>query len=328
MTTTTLSPGLKEAFDKLVRGTPEDIKAYLTNIETSLPLAGTKANIHLPYHRTGRSEIPRIKDLAKFLSFKIIDYSIPRKEIDRAKEHLTKTGSAAKVAELQKKAASLFSSLEKSGEGGELLLYLLVEYFLQLPQVMCKMPLKTNSEVHYHGIDGIHASVDKDTNNLALYWGESKLYKDVNAAISACISSIQPFLVPKGGSGDPRERDLQLMRDNLDLSDPALETALFKYLDPDDPMYKKLEYRGACLIGFDHKAYPNTPNSKTEEVVCAEIKTGLADQIAFLKEQAISASLASFSLEVFFVPFPSVQEFRDAFAEEIGTREPPRSPSK
>lgn len=312
-----LPTNLKELFDQLVRGKPEDILAHLTQVETSLPVSGTKLSVHCHAVGLDGQQFPRVKDLARFLAARIMEYAIPRSEIDRAKKFLDSTGSPAKFSELHMKAAALFSNLEKSGEGGELLLYLLVEYFLKLPQVMCKMPLKTNAQMHYHGIDGIHAAINESTGGLALYWGESKLYKDVDAAIVAGMTSIQPFLLPTGGSGDPRERDLQIMRDNLSLNNADLNSAVLKYLDPDDPMYKRLEYRGACLIGFDHDSYPNTPNSKTEEQVCAEIKSGVAAWLEKLKNRAVAAALDSFILEVFFVPFPSVEEFRGAFAKEI-----------
>ncbi|WP_223252149.1 Hachiman antiphage defense system protein HamA [Paracoccus mutanolyticus] len=47
----------------------------------------------------------------------------------------------------------MFTDLKSSGEGGELLLYLLTERFLGLPQILCKMSLKTSA--HYHGADGV-----------------------------------------------------------------------------------------------------------------------------------------------------------------------------
>jgi Cap4 SAVED domain len=40
-----------------------------------------------------------------------------------------------------------------------MLLYLLLEVELGIPQLLCKTPLKTNPEVHYHGVDGVHGKV-------------------------------------------------------------------------------------------------------------------------------------------------------------------------
>jgi hypothetical protein len=57
------------------------------------------------------------------------------------------------------------------------------------------MPPKPNSEVHVHGIDGIHVGIDEATGKLALYWGESKLavltltlYRPIEASRSGAQS--------------------------------------------------------------------------------------------------------------------------------------------
>lgn len=310
---------LKEAFDSLVRGNRNDLRAYLKEVQINIPLLETQAEVHCHALAFDAQKMPRVKDLALFLANKILDYSIPRSEVEKAISFQKETGSTSKILELQKKAENLFTEIQNSGEGGELLLYLLVEYFLGLPQVMCKMPLKTNSNVHYHGIDGIHASVDEVTKTLGLYWGESKLYENIDNAIKACIKDLSPFLIPDGGSKDPRARDLQLMRDNLGgLNENNLQEALIKYLDPDDPKYNQLEYRGVCLIGFDIKSYPNAPHQKTEEEVCEEIKKSIESWLLKLKGRIKKEKIERFVLQVFLIPFPSVQEFRDAFAKEIG----------
>ena len=102
-----------------------------------------------------------------------------------------------------------------------MLLFLLAERFLCLPQVLCKMDLKTDSRMHYHGADGVYASIS-ETGNLKLYWGESKMYKDAIAAIRDCLSSLAPFLIEEEQEGAGRERDLILLSDRADLSDPGL----------------------------------------------------------------------------------------------------------
>jgi hypothetical protein len=40
-----------------------------------------------------------------------------------------------------------------------MLLYLLLEVELGITQLLCKTPLKTNPEVHYHGVDGVYGKV-------------------------------------------------------------------------------------------------------------------------------------------------------------------------
>lgn len=85
-------------------------------------------------------------------------------------------------------AIGTFTDLSNTGEGGEMLLYLLAERFLKVPQVLCKMDLKTDSHMHYHGADGVYASVNEG-GLLKLFWGESKVY----ASRPPCAIIERPF---------------------------------------------------------------------------------------------------------------------------------------
>lgn len=107
---------------------------------------------------------------------KILEYAIPKKELDEAKAHLNDTGSPAKIVRLHRKAQQLFTDLEKTGEGGEILLYMLVQEYLSIPQLISKMSLKTSGQLHYQGANGIHVDCNSATESLNLYWGESKIY--------------------------------------------------------------------------------------------------------------------------------------------------------
>ena len=100
-----------------------------------------------------------------------------------------------------------------------------------------------------------YASVTDD-GILKLYWGESKIYKNVNTAIRDCLSSLAPFLVEPEHEEAERERDLILLSDKADLSDPALTDALKRYFDKASPLSKRVQYCGIALVGFDASFYP------------------------------------------------------------------------
>jgi hypothetical protein len=260
---------------------------------------------------------PRSNDFARFIAEQIVDFAIPRTEITRALNEAQDTGSAAPITKLNNKARNLFTRIPKSGEGGEVLLSLLAEGFLNIPQLFTKLVLKTNSEMHVHGSDGIHAGVNDD-GNLALYWGESKLYKDAKAGVEACFKSLAPFLLDTGGNDAIQERDLQLMRDGLTLNDHDLLNALKHFLNPDDPLFNKMEYRGLCLVGFDSDSYPTSPNSSEARNLKQAIEESFEKNKKQIAERVTSEKLQSFTIEIFCLPFPSVQEFRDAFRKELG----------
>jgi hypothetical protein len=120
-----------------------------------------------------------------------------------------------------------------------MLLFLLAERFFKLPQILCKMDVKTDSRVHYHGADGVYAGVTEQ-GIPKLYWGESKIYKDAAAAIRECQASLAPFLVEPEDEDAEREPDLILLSDRANLNDPMLAEALKRYFDRSSVMSKRV----------------------------------------------------------------------------------------
>jgi len=302
----------------LLRTKHDELNAYLEKVSCNVSIANTRTQAHCYFITLDGNKRPRVKDFAQFIGNKITDFAISRSEINRAIKEANDTHSAAPINRLNNKARSLCTRLPRSGEGGEVLLSVLAETVLRLPQMFTKMVLKTNSEMHIHGSDGIHIGVNKSNGNLALYWGESKIYKDATAAVRECFASLAPFLRDEGGSGAAQERDLQLMRDGIDFDDTQLEEAMKHYLDPDDPMRNQLEYRGLCLVGFDSEAYPTKPNSKEVEQVKHDIEKVFDERKGHIQKRVTAEKINSFEIQVFCLPFPSVEDFRKAFRFELG----------
>lgn len=302
----------------LLRTQPNDLDAFLQSVAFDVEITNTKTHAHCHFIQLDGNKRPRVKDFARFIGHKITNFAIPRSEIKRALNEAVRTGSTSPTDELNSKARNLFTSLPTSGEGGEVLLSVLAETFLQLPQLFTKMVLKTNTEVHVHGCDGVHVGVNSTNGNLALYWGESKLYADATNAVSKCFSSIAPFLLNAGGADAAQERDLQLMRDGIELNDIQLENALKKFLDPKDPMFNKMEYRGLCLIGFDTEAYPTKPNCKEMEQLKLEIEKVFEGRKKHIQKRVTEENIHSFEIQVFCLPFPSVDDFRLEFRKQLG----------
>jgi len=311
-------PDIYNCLIPLLRTQPDELNAYLETVCCNVGIDNTQTQAHCYFVALDGNKRPRVKDFARFIGHKITDFAISRSEINRAIKKANDTHSTAPINRLNGKAQSLFTRLPKSGEGGEVLLSVLAETVLRLPQMFTKMVLKTSSQMHVHGCDGIHVGVNESNGNLALYWGESKLYKDAAAAVHECFASLAPFLRDSGGSGAAQERDLQLMRDGIDLDDSKLEEAIKHYLDPDDPMRNQLEYRGLCLVGFDSDAYPTEPNSKELEQVKQDIETAFNARKDQIQKRVTIERIHSFEIQVFCLPFPSVDDFRREFRSELG----------
>jgi len=313
MRETGVSPLLIGAIERLARGEANTLSSLLCEVGTTLDLPGTNAHCRCHFvERDGNRKV-QIDALVERLAEEVIDYCIPRNRIAEAEKHLREHGSASKFTALATEARELFVKSEPSGEGGELLLYLLLENLLRLPQLFCKMPLKTSSETHVHGVDGVHGKL-LDDGTLALYWGESKLHATVNSAIDECFKSLAPYLT--GGSSGPAKRDLLLLREHLDLGDNRFKAALLQFFDRSRPEAAKVQFRGACLIGFDLGDYPE-PFPNGGEEICGEVAAAITKWHKRIGERVTDHALDSFELEVFYLPMPSVREFREKMLERL-----------
>lgn len=308
---------LHSALEDLARGSPSDLDAFFHVIKTDVAVGSTSATCHFHCIQLDGNGRPRIEALVAHLLHHLLDYSIPRRRISEAFADHTATKSTFKIAKLLNEAKTLFSKLAKSGEGGELILFLMAERFLKLPQLICKMNLKTSTQMHFHGADGLHAGVDTASGRLCLYWGESKLHGDVASAVRECMKSLAPMLTGSGGDGGLGDRDLQLLGQFINIEDEPLEAALKGFLDPDSPLFNKVEYRGLCLVGFDDAQYPSQPNQSTTAKVAEIMTSQISNWHAAVNRRIIEERLESFSIHVFLVPFPSVQDFRDSFKRAL-----------
>jgi hypothetical protein len=175
--------------------------------------------------------------------------------------------------------------------------------------------------MHVHGTDGIHGAVGSE-GDLMLYWGESKIKKDAGDAIQDCLDGLCKYLSAKGGFSSPLERDLQLLEDNLDLGDSAVQSAILALLDRSSAEFKRTKYCGLGLVGFDLDGYPNPDDRAAVAKLRDDAKRGLKAWCSKIQEE-ISARLdAPARIELFCVPFDSVGDFRREFARALGVSFP------
>lgn len=311
---------LADALVRLARGSPKELASLLHDVEVNTRVDGTNVVCHCHSLKLDGNGRPRVRDMVRCVCDHVLDYAIPRSEIAKALEDQKETGSSVKLTRLVTDARNLFTDLEKSGEGGELLLFVLAEQILHLPQIICKMDLKTNKEMHVHGADGLHAGTDPLTGKLVLYWGESKLFDTASDAIRDCLASIAPMLKANdnGNSQGDGDRDLQLLQRYADLNDPALEDALKRYLDPRSSDFNMLEFRGLCLVGFNSKAYPTEVNRIDLEAVVSKISSRLPKWKIQIANRVGKEKLTGFGFHFLCVPFPSVDDFRSRLRQELG----------
>jgi hypothetical protein len=300
-----------------IRSAGKVTDTHLKIIVDETKIEGTNTTVHtyrLPLDAHGRV---RYKPLADYLRDRILDYAIPRRRIKEAAKQLEETGSAALIGRLQYEALQLFTSLKKSGEGGELLVFAFAEAVFGLSQIICKMSLKTSSEMHYHGADGVYAEGTSD-GLLKVYWGESKLYGDASTAVRDCLNSLAPFLTETDGSVSTRSRDIFLINEFANFNDPQITEGLKKYFDMDDPKSLSLEHCGIALIGFDNELYPKDGMVGDDNQLGEMLKDDIPKWIKQIENRIGIEKINNYDIHFICVPMRTVSEFREYFLSLLG----------
>ena len=188
------------------------------------------------FYLSFRDGLPTLDEFVDYLKKELISFCLPREEREQVRLQLKKNpGDFHLAVELYEKARSLFITAKKQnksqGEPGELILFLLLESFFEAPQMVSKMYLKTSGEMPVHGTDGIHFGVAGE--QLLVYWGESKLYKEISSGLDSAIESVVSF----SNCDRSKAREIDIVRDYLDLPKElsAVKDDLVSYFDP----YKK-----------------------------------------------------------------------------------------
>lgn len=302
-----------DLLDGLPRGRPDQVRAYF-HLLGDRQIAETATNYRVHWLTSDANGRHRTSALAAHLYHRITDYCIPRSRLEDARREDARDGGSVQMMRLQEEARRLFLDSNTSGEGGELLLFFLLEAELGLPQILSKMALKTSSDMPIHGVDGVHAGVD-DSGQLSVYWGESKLYQDFHSALTNCFDSIAPFLLDDGSG--PAHRDLVLVRDHLDLGEREATLELVKYFTDDRPERLGIEVRGACLVGFSYDDFA-VPFEADGSTVLAAVHAQIDGWAKSVKSRIANRNIANFTIEFFCLPLPSIVELRDEFQRLLG----------
>lgn len=302
------------AFERLLHNHKTNLVDNLVNVKSESEIEGTKTKLNI-YHlpKGGNNQIDDIS-FANALGDRIIDYAIPKEQIEEG----FKSKDSSIFVQLKNKAASLFVRQNKyknqhTGEVGELLLFVVCEQILKLPQALCKMSIKSDSQVHFHGADGVHFK-SNGSGKLNIYWGESKFYQKASDAIRECLKDLAPYLT-EDESGKAKRNDIFLMGSNLNTNDPGIQTWVKSRLQsPSDPK-AGIQYCGVALVGFDSNVYPDG------DVDIDKVTSEIIKESEKWKSQAsnkiIENNLKSFEIHFFCFPMRSIENLRNYFANAI-----------
>ena len=305
----------------LLLGNFSHLAPRIRHLDYNTDTCGERIDVRCSYiaFRDGH---PTFNEFIDVVADHIIPFCLPRKEIRQAKEALAKGDHvlAGRIMnQLTTKARDLFIKAKKgshrSGEAGEILLYLLTEWLLKAPQIVSKMYLKTNSQMPVHGTDGIHARYEAATKALHLYWGESKAHASLGGALASALKSISEFI---SGSLDKREIEIVATHGDLDGMDAEAAEALLKYLDPYEEVSNARVIAYSCLLAFDFAPHLGGDANAAEASFVSEANKCAQTFIQSIKQTVADSGLGPQRFEFFLMPVPSVQDFRDKFQAKIG----------
>lgn len=304
---------VKNIAEKISVETP-DFSNCIDVVEHDLKITGIETTVRFHYLKFDGNKQPMVKALADTLYTYIIDYCLSSKNRD---ETLTTRQSTA----LTKQARSLFrhpeisdDSPDKTGEAGETLLYFLMEAVLKAPQIVSKMELKTNHKDEVKGSDGIHAKWNENLGLVDFYFGESKLYKSVSDALTSALKSINDFHEIK-----MYEHEFNMVTKHFKYADEAVKHEISQLFINGNPG-TNVRINHACLIGYDYKGYSDVLPEPLSTLISrfeAELLSNAKNLVGLLQKKLDDFEKKHLLFDVFFLPFPSVVAFRNAFNEAL-----------
>lgn len=248
--------------------------------------------------------------LYEALSNASLSYVLSRKEIQELHADPMKAMKIANDvrARFQKPNA-------KNGEGGEVLLYALLETITGAPKLLSKMGLKTNNEMPIFGSDGLHIFKVSD-NKYQLIFGESKMYGDLGEAISSAFNS----MYDASQNGFIHDRYLvapQLMRETvseeqLKFIESILTPAAGSGSSPPQQAF-------GVFVAFDIDVDDYSPANYTDEEIRAEYfyraETKMSAKIPLIQKKIDQYDFGAVPFHIFAIPFLK----KTVNGEQLGT---------
>ncbi len=122
---------------------------------------------------------------------------------------------------------------------------------------------------------------------------------------------------------DKLTHELFLVEQYFDLAGfpEEFREAILSFLNPYDENYNKRADVSVVFIAFDFAAFAALNKLDPDEVevkFSAELCTALTDYAARLDKAFEKYGVMKHSIEVFFLPVPSVEKMRDLFQDKIG----------
>lgn len=236
-----------------------------------------------------------------------VAYVLSRQNMQRVADDLSR------MAEFVNEVQGRFRKPDPAaGEGGELLLYSLLEAHLGAAKILSKMELKTSPQHYVHGTDGVHL-LEIAANEYQLIFGESKMYGDAKErpgssprlGLKAAFASIGKVVE------DNFEFDTWLVESELlkEALDPAKVEMLASILLPPAsgaaPIAKSNAF--GVFVGFelDVTTFPfaDLTHGEIEAQLRQLAEEAIASEVDTIKDEIQNRGLGGHHFHIYSVPF-------------------------
>ncbi|BDQ36160.1 hypothetical protein SYK_05200 [Pseudodesulfovibrio nedwellii] len=216
-----------------------------------------------------------------------------------------KNPESAKV--LFRRAVRKLSQHTAKGELGELILFTLLDVYLEAPKLLSKVSTKTSRRVPVHGADAVHAQYVDGA--LRLYLGESKMYQSFKSAASQATESM-------GNALDTYENEFDLIETYINFPEinAEIENEILSVLNPfSNENIQAESIYSPCFIGFsepscfeDEATFIDSYKEKAEEYI-SDFYTKLLNNDGQWDKTTL-----------LMLPFSSLDDVVDGFKEQMG----------
>lgn len=294
---TALAPHL----EKLLLVSPGKRLELKAILRTMPPFPGQSADLTCYYLRPGINGKPDVPNLTAALLDHIVEFAL---------RHADSELVGPDRSRVTRKAMKLLIQRMNDGEGGELLLFMILDAMFRFPKMVAKLSLKTDTQMASFGADGLHATWGDD-GKLELVIGESKIYKDPKDGIRDAFASARSHM-----TGQELERELNLYIDYPSFDDEGLKAAVRAFVRGDaGPPTLSI----AILVGFtwfEYEALLSNGFGAQIEKIEQAYQAAIPELQAKVLEHHSKFELPRPRCRVFLLPFQDVKDFRRAILEE------------